>query len=120
MTANNDVVLQVRDLDVSYKAERGRVRAATNISFDLHVGETLAFIGESGCGKSTLNLALMRLLPKSGSVDRGSVVYTKRDGSQIDILKLSGKSLANSCGQNVRWSFKVRSTRSIRLSVSPI
>ena len=77
MTLSTDVVLRVRDMDVSYKAERGRVRAATNISFDLHAGETLAFIGESGSGKSTLNLALMRLLPKSGSVDRGSDGFTE-------------------------------------------
>ena len=89
MTVTDQVVLRVRDLDVSYKAERGRVRAVSNVGFDLHAGETLAFIGESGCGKSTLNLALMRLLPKAGQVDRGSVVYTKRDGSQIDILKLA-------------------------------
>lgn len=89
MAINGNVVLQVRDLDVSYLAERGRVRAVMNVSFDLHAGETLAFIGESGCGKSTLNLALMRLLPKSGSVDRGSVIYTKRDGTPVDVLKLS-------------------------------
>ena len=88
MTISEQVVLQVRDLDVSYLARRGRVRAVTDVSFDLHAGETLAFIGESGCGKSTLNLALMRLLPKTGSIDRGSVVYTKRDGTTIDVLKL--------------------------------
>lgn len=82
------VVLQVRDLDVSYLARRGRVRAVKNVSFDLHEGETLAFIGESGCGKSTLNLALMRLLPQSGMIDRGSVIYTRRDGSTVDVLKL--------------------------------
>src|ERR1044071_3555203 len=86
--ANDKVVLKVRDLDVSYAARRGRVRAVTDVSFDLHAGETLAFIGESGCGKSTLNLALMRLLPKAGSVDRGSMIYTTRNGSTVDILSL--------------------------------
>jgi peptide/nickel transport system ATP-binding protein len=89
----NDVVLSVRDLHVSYLARRGRVRAVTNVSFDLHQGETLAFIGESGCGKSTLNLALLRLLPKSGSIDQGSIIYTKRDGTQIDVLKLNKNEL---------------------------
>jgi peptide/nickel transport system ATP-binding protein len=93
MPVSNDVVLRVRDLDVSYKVERGRVRAAVNINFDLHAGETLAFIGESGSGKSTLNLALMRLLPKPGSIDRGSILYTRRDGSQLDILKINGRAL---------------------------
>jgi peptide/nickel transport system ATP-binding protein len=93
MAVDDKVVLQVRDLDVSYLDRRGRVRAVANVSFDLHAGETLAFIGESGCGKSTLNLALMRLLPQSGRVDRGSVLYTKRDGSTLDVLKLEKNAL---------------------------
>ncbi|MBE2267586.1 MAG: ABC transporter ATP-binding protein [Anaerolinea sp.] len=87
MAAN--IVLSVRDLSVSYLTRRGRLRAVSNVSFDLREGETLAFIGESGCGKSTLNLALLRLLPKTGRIDQGSILYTRRDGTQIDVLKLS-------------------------------
>ncbi|NJL56006.1 ATP-binding cassette domain-containing protein [bacterium] len=60
MSKTDHVVLSVRDLTMSYLAERGRVRAVNNISFDLHEGETLAVIGESGCGKSSLNLTLIR------------------------------------------------------------
>jgi peptide/nickel transport system ATP-binding protein len=93
MTSSNPVILSVRDLSASYLARRGRVRAVSRVSFDLHEGETLAFIGESGCGKSTLNLALLRLLPKTGMVDAGSVVYTKRDRTQVDILKLRKEEL---------------------------
>lgn len=89
----NDVVLSVKDLSVSYLAERGRVQAVSNISFDLHQGETLAFIGESGCGKSTLNLGLLRLLPKTGSIDSGTILYTRRDGKQIDVRKLSNRQM---------------------------
>ncbi len=99
MTVSDKIVLKVRDLDVSYAARRGRVRAVTDVSFDLHAGETLAFIGESGCGKSTLNLALMRLLPKTGSIDRGSITYTTRDGSMVDILGLGATPL-----RHFRWS----------------
>lgn len=84
-----NVVLSVRDLSVSYLARRGRVRAVNNVSFDLHAGETIAFIGESGCGKSTLNLALIRTLPKAASIDTGVVTYTARDGSQVRVLDLS-------------------------------
>lgn len=85
----NDVVVSVRDLSVSYLARRGRVRAVNNASFDLHAGETLALIGESGCGKSTLNLALIRQLPKNATIDSGSILYTKRDKSVVDVLKLN-------------------------------
>ncbi|MBI1277500.1 MAG: ATP-binding cassette domain-containing protein [Anaerolineaceae bacterium] len=93
MVSNEQVVLQVRELDVSYLARRGRVRAVTDVTFDLYAGETLAFIGESGCGKSTLNLALMRLLPQTASIDRGSIIYTKRDGSLINVLKLGKEAM---------------------------
>ncbi|GAB5491288.1 MAG: ABC transporter ATP-binding protein [Phototrophicaceae bacterium] len=88
---DNNVVLKVRDFSVGYRAERGVVRAVNNVSFDLHAGETLALIGESGCGKSTLTLGMLGLLPNTGSIDSGSLEYTKRDGTKIDILKLSDR-----------------------------
>ncbi|MBZ0275741.1 MAG: ABC transporter ATP-binding protein [Anaerolineae bacterium] len=93
MLDHSKVVLSIQDLSVSYLATRGRVRAVNKASFDLHAGETLALIGESGCGKSTLNLALIRQLPKTGSIDTGSILYTARDGSQVDILKLEDKAM---------------------------
>jgi peptide/nickel transport system ATP-binding protein len=87
------VVLSVRNLSVSYLAQRGRVKAVQNVSFDLHAGETLAFIGESGCGKSTLNLALIRTLPKSGRIDTGSIEYTYRDGRKADVVRFSDRQM---------------------------
>jgi peptide/nickel transport system ATP-binding protein len=87
------VVLSVRNLYVSYQARRGRVRAVSDVSFDLHAGETLAFIGESGCGKSTLNLALIRTLPRTGKIDSGAILYTGRDGSVTDLMALSSQDM---------------------------
>ena len=96
---SNDVVLSVRDLSVSYITTRGRMRAVNGVSFDLHRGETLALIGESGCGKSTLNLSLIGLLPRGGRVDSGQVMYTRRDGQNVDALKLKGEAL-----RRFRWA----------------
>lgn len=87
------VVLSVRNLTMTYQAERGRVRAVNNVSFDLHEGETLAVIGESGCGKSSLNLALIRQIPRSAIIESGQVLYTYRDGKTIDILNLKQNNL---------------------------
>ena len=56
-------------------------------------------MGESGCGKSTLNLALMRLLPNNAKVPTGQIIYTRRDGSKVDVLKLDTDQL-----RRFRWS----------------
>lgn len=96
-------VLEVRDLVVEYRTGQGvadpAVRAVKGVSFDLHQGESVALIGESGCGKTTLALALLRLLPRLGSVPEGSVSYRGGDGKPVDVLGLSEREL-----RRFRWS----------------
>lgn len=92
----DDIILQVRDLSVVYRAQRGSVQAANQVSFDLKKGESLALIGESGCGKTTLSLALIRMTAGTAQVT-GEVLYT-RDGKTVDILKLSDSDL-----RQFRW-----------------
>lgn len=58
-----DVVLSVRDLQVSARSDQGLVPLVEGLTFDLHRGETLAIAGESGSGKSITSLACMGLLP---------------------------------------------------------
>lgn len=87
------VVLSVRGLSVAYQAQRGWVRAVSDVSFDLHAGETLALIGESGCGKTTLNLALIRQLPTTARVTGSGVIYTYRDGRQTDLLAFKDRDM---------------------------
>ncbi|MEQ1686003.1 MAG: ABC transporter ATP-binding protein [Burkholderiaceae bacterium] len=72
-------VLQVDSLQVALDADAGLVKAIDGLSLSIRRGETFALVGESGCGKSMTALALMRLLPDSGSITHGSVALEGQD-----------------------------------------
>src|SRR5262249_3905319 len=91
-------VLMVEGLTVEYRTPAGVVCAVRDVSFDLHLNESLALIGESGCGKTTLGLALLRLLPKLGRTSAGAIRYRNRDGHVIDLLELDSDEL-----REFRW-----------------
>ncbi|MEU6122552.1 ABC transporter ATP-binding protein [Streptomyces sp. NPDC047123] len=71
--SDRDVVLDVRDLTVSFDGPRGSVTAAQGVSFDLARGEVLGLVGESGSGKSTVGLAALGLHDPARTTVRGSV-----------------------------------------------
>ena len=55
-------LLDVRDLAVNYRSERGIVRALDGVSLQIGKGEVVGLVGESGCGKSTLARAILGVL----------------------------------------------------------
>ena len=55
----NEKVLEVDNLHVSFQTYAGEVKAVRGVSFELKKGETLAFVGESGCGKTVTAKAVM-------------------------------------------------------------
>jgi len=72
-------VLEVRDLCTSFPQDRGRANVVDRLSLDVNAGETVALVGESGCGKSMTALSVMRLVPKPGRVESGSIRVGDRD-----------------------------------------
>jgi len=72
-------VLQIRDLTVSYRTERGRLQALRHVSFSVPEGKIIGIVGESGCGKSTLISSIMRLFAPNAQVDDGSIVFRGQD-----------------------------------------
>ena len=61
-----DVVLEVKNLDKTYKTNKGETVALKNVSFKTHKREIVCVIGPSGCGKSTLARILAGLEGYSG------------------------------------------------------
>ena len=77
---SQDLVLQVRDLNVWYRpsgtiGRRKRRQVLHDVSFDLHRGEILGLVGESGSGKTTLARTILGFVPDyTGTVTH----FTKR------------------------------------------
>ena len=77
-----NALLRVENLTVEFpvKGSTNKVRAVSNISFDVMDGETPGLVGESGCGKSTTGKAIMQLPRPTG----GSIRF---DGSDLSALR---------------------------------
>lgn len=76
---SRELTLQVRDLTVDFATRDGTTRAVDRVSFDVEQRGSLGIVGESGCGKSTTAYALMRLLPRNGTISNGSVLLHGTD-----------------------------------------
>jgi len=64
---------------VGFKHQTASHKAIDDISFDVKVGETIAFVGPSGSGKSTL----MKLLVGLYRPQEGNIFYNKLDENTI-------------------------------------
>ncbi|MCX5518738.1 ABC transporter ATP-binding protein [Kaistia defluvii] len=63
-----ELILDARNVAVTFKVEGGSVEAVRDVSFQLHKGETIAIVGESGSGKSVTARTIMGLLSKRATV----------------------------------------------------
>ena len=96
-------ILEVKNLNVSFKSYLGTVRAVQGVDFVLDQKETLAMVGESGCGKTVTAKSILRLF--------GRTTGTIADGSQIlfegkDILKMDKNELSDLRGAGISMIFQ--------------
>jgi peptide/nickel transport system ATP-binding protein len=102
MTNNQDIILEARNVAVSFKVEGGEVKAVKNVNFVLRKGETIAIVGESGSGKSVTARAVMRLLTKRATVAADASIIM--DGQ--DVLKLPESEMRKLRGSKVSMIFQ--------------
>ena len=91
------MILQVRDLRVSFRTEQGLMRAIDGVSFDIKKGEILGVVGESGSGKTVTLLAVMGLITDPNAVIEGSIKYRGKELIGLaprDMRKLRGREIA--------------------------
>ncbi len=104
-------ILNIKNLDISFKTNAGVVHAIRGVNLDLCRGETVAIVGESGSGKSVTMKATMGLLDSNATINSGEILYTyTAQGGQevtVDLLKLSRKELRRDInGQRIAMVFQ--------------
>ena len=107
----NKTILQIKDLDISFRTNAGVVHAIRGVNLDLQKGETVAIVGESGSGKSVTMKAAVGLLDSNATVNSGEILYTYTDekGAEktVDLLKMSKKQLRSEInGQRIAIVFQ--------------
>ena len=77
----SEVLLSVKNLDVTFKNGKESFTAVRDVSFDVYKGESFALVGESGSGKTTIGRTIIRINPAT----RGQIDFAgKRISGVID------------------------------------
>lgn len=72
-------ILEVKNLNLSFKTSDGCYRALHDVCFSINKGEILALAGESGCGKTMTAMSVLRLLPVNAEITSGEIIYKNKN-----------------------------------------
>jgi oligopeptide/dipeptide ABC transporter ATP-binding protein len=92
---DNNLLLEIKDLRVSFPLDEGTVRAVEGVDLTMRRGEVLGVVGESGCGKSITAHSVLRIIPPPGRIDSGQILFhgasqTSTDGNGVvDLARLN-------------------------------
>ncbi len=96
--ADDEVVLDVKDLVVHYVVKKQTVEAVNGISFSLKKGKAIGLVGETGAGKTTTALSILNLVPDPpGIIKNGSITVCGQDmlnSPASELEKIRGKDVS--------------------------
>ena len=91
-------LLEIENLTVQFRGDRGWSTAVEDVSFSIADGESLGVVGESGSGKSVTALSILRLHARGAArFASGAIRYADRDllkASEGDLRRLRGRDIA--------------------------
>src|SRR5215216_6603371 len=108
------MLLEIKDLRVSFPLDEGTVRAVEGVNLTLRRGEVLGVVGESGCGKSITAHSVLRIIPPPGQIDNGQILFHPPGASGasgngvIDLAHLNptGSAIRNIRGKDIAMIFQ--------------
>ncbi len=100
--ANQEPLLRIQDLSVSFNSADAQVQAVNRLSFDINPGQTLGLVGESGSGKSVTALSILGLIPQPpGKITQGHIEFAGND-----LLSMTEKQLQKIRGNDISMVFQ--------------
>ena len=95
------ILLDVKNLKVSFATKFGRINAVNDISFSVNEGEVVTIVGESGSGKSVTALSLLKLIAKNGKLRSGALHFCGKD-----LALLGEQEMKNIRGSDISMIFQ--------------
>ncbi|WP_427181413.1 ABC transporter ATP-binding protein [Paenibacillus sp. TC-CSREp1] len=96
-----EMLLEVKDLQTSFRTREGIIPAVNRVSFEIGRGETLCIVGESGSGKSVTSLSIIGLLDSPSKVVTGEIKLKGRN-----LLTLSKNEMRKIRGSEISMIFQ--------------
>ncbi len=96
-----NALLEIKNLQVNFRQDGKTVEAVRSANLKLPEGEILGLVGESGSGKTVTALSITRLIPKSGEIVAGEIIFDGRD-----LLKLNEDELKQIRGAKISYVFQ--------------
>jgi oligopeptide/dipeptide ABC transporter ATP-binding protein len=110
---DNNVLLEIKDLRVSFPLDEGTVRAVEGVDLTMRRGEVLGVVGESGCGKSITAHSVLRIIPSPGRIDSGQILFhpsgqSSNGNGVIDLARLNptGSAIRSIRGKDIAMIFQ--------------
>jgi peptide/nickel transport system ATP-binding protein/oligopeptide transport system ATP-binding protein len=97
----NNLLLAMSDVNVGFCSESSTIRVLENVNLTIKKGEVFGLVGESGSGKTMTALSIMRLIPPSGKILSGKILF---EGN--DLLQLSDEQMTSIRGNKISMIFQ--------------